>query len=85
MQAGVVHDEENVYTVYEDIRRGEWATKILPAVKRASLAVLVTACQGKLSRRAIIDIRAGRSTPHRRNQELLASIVRRLGPLSGPN
>jgi hypothetical protein len=69
---------ENVYTVYEDVRRNEWAIKILPAVKRAPLAALVSACRGKLSRRAIIDIRAGRSTPHRRNQQLLASIVRQL-------
>lgn len=76
VQAGVIHDEQNVYTEYSDPRRDEWHTKILPAVKRASLATLVKACEGKLSRRALIDIRAGRSTPHRKTQALLASIVR---------
>ncbi len=76
VQAGLVHDEQNVYTEYTDPRRNEWHTKILPAVKRVPLATLVTACMGRLSRRALIDIRSGQSTPHRRNQELLASIVR---------
>ena len=78
VQAGLVHDEQNVYTVYDDPRGNHWQTKILPAVKQVPLATLVDACMGKLSRRALIDIRAGRSTPHRKNQELLTSIVRNL-------
>jgi len=61
-----------------DPRRGEWQTEILPAVRRASLATLISECAGRLSRRALIDIRSGRSTPHRKNQELLASVVRKL-------
>jgi hypothetical protein len=81
VQARLLHDEQNVYTVYEDSRRSQWRTKVLPAVKNAPLARLIRACHGKLSRRAIIDIRAARSTPHRRNQELLAAVVRRLGLL----
>ena len=79
VQAGLVHDEQNVYTTYDDPTRGYWQTVILPAVRRAPLAMLVKACAGRLSRRALIDIRAGRSTPHRKNQELLTSIVRNLG------
>lgn len=78
VQAGLVHDEENVYTAYDDPSRGYWQTKVLPAVLRAPLAMLVKACAGKLSRRALIDIRAGRSTPHRRNRALLAAVVRKL-------
>jgi hypothetical protein len=81
VQAGLVHDERNVYTVYDDPRRNYWRTKVLPAVKKALLASLIGACEGKLSRRATIDIRAGRSTPHRKNQELLASAMRHLGQL----
>ena len=68
VQAGLVHDEENVYTTYDDPSRGYWQTVILPAVRQAPLAMLVNACAGKLSRRALIDIRAGRSAPHRKNQ-----------------
>ena len=79
VQAGLVHDEENVYTTYDDPRRDYWHTKVLPAVQRVPLAMLVKACEGRLSRRALIDIRAGRSTPHRKNQELLASVARSFG------
>ena len=78
VQAGLVHDEENVYTTYDDPSRGYWQTKVLPAVRQAPLAMLVKACAGKLSRRALIDIRAGRSTPHRKNQGLLGAVVRKL-------
>jgi hypothetical protein len=79
VEAGLAHDEQTVYTTYDDPRRNHWQTKILPAVKQMPLASLVNACAGALSRRAIIDIRAGRSTPHRRNQALLAALVNRLG------
>jgi hypothetical protein len=70
-------------TEYPDPRRDEWTTKVLPALKKISLARLVKECEGFLSRRALIDIRAGRSTPYRKNQDLLASIAGRLG-LLGP-
>ena len=72
----LVHSAENVYTEYLDPRRDEFQTKILPALRKASLAVLVKLCKGRLSRRALIDIRAGRSRPHPKTQELLKTIVR---------
>ena len=78
VEAGLVHDEQNVYTVYDDPRRNHWQTKILPALKQIPLAKLAKACAGALSRRAIIDIRAGRATPHRKNRELLASVLKAL-------
>ena len=74
-----MHDEQNVYTGYDDPRRNHWETKILPAVKQVRLATLVDACMGKLSRRALI--RAGRSRPHLRNQRLLETTVCALGLL----
>jgi len=76
-----VRYEENAYTTHPDRHRSEWATKTLPAVKRAPLALLETACKGRLSRRALIDIRAGRAVPHKAYQQLLASVVRQLGLL----
>ena len=79
VEAGMLHDQNNVYTTYPDPRRSEWATKIVPALKRADLARLEKACKGRLSRRALSDIRSGRSTPHRKNQEFLASVVLKLG------
>jgi hypothetical protein len=78
VEAGIEHDEANVYTEYRDPRRSDWMRKTLPAVKAAKLAALVKACHGMLSRRALIDIRAERSTPHPRNQRVLATVMRTL-------
>ena len=76
VEAGLIHSAENVYTLYTDPRRDEWQTKILPVLKKIPLAVL--AKMSVLSRRELSNIKAGRSRPHRTNQELLASIVRKL-------
>jgi hypothetical protein len=79
VDAGLVHSPENVYTIYTDPRREEWQTKILPALTKMPLPILVK--MSGLSRRALIEIRGGRSRPHRNNQELLAAIVRKLGTI----
>ncbi len=82
VESGMVHAPQNVYTEYPDPRRDEWQTKILPALKGITLDRLVKECEGKMSRRALIDLRAGRSRPHPKNQEMLAAIVRKLGLIS---
>jgi hypothetical protein len=79
VEAGLEHSQENVYTEYPEPRRDDWQTKILPALQSARLADLVRLCKNKISRRALIDLRAGRSRPHRKNQVLLRSVVQRLG------
>jgi hypothetical protein len=79
MDAGLVHSEKNVYTEYADPKRDEWITKIQPALKKPPLHLLVRACGERLSRRELIELRAGRSRPHRTTQELLTAILRRLG------
>jgi hypothetical protein len=76
VDAGLIHSAEEAYTTYTDPKRSEWVTKILPALKKAPLALLVK--ESGMSKRALMDIRAGRSTPHAKNQELLAEIVRKL-------
>jgi hypothetical protein len=78
---GMVHSEQNVYTDYADPRRTEWITKIQPALKKPELKVLTKACGKLLSRRELIELRAGRSKPHRKNQKLLAEILKKLGLL----
>lgn len=35
----------------------------------------------RLSRRALIDLRAGRSRPHRKNREIITMALRKLGLL----
>ena len=79
VESGVEQSEQNVYTEYVDPRRDEWATKTLPALKKAPLILVETECKSRLSRRAIIDLRAGRSRPHRKTQELLATVLKKLG------
>ena len=76
VETGLIHSEQNVYTEYPDPRRDEWQTKTRPALKEIPLQSLVKECKSKLSRRALIDLRAGRSKPHRKNQEMLAAIVK---------
>ena len=78
VEAGIEHDEANVYTEYVDPRRNAWRRYTLPALQAAKLIDLVHACEGRLSRRALIDIRAERSTPHLRNQRFLAAVVEKL-------
>jgi hypothetical protein len=72
---GIIHSEQNVYTVYDDPRRSEWIVKIQPALKKAKLKILVRLCKNKLSRREVIELRAGRKKPHRKTQELLAGVL----------
>jgi hypothetical protein len=80
VEEGLVHSEQNVYTEYKDPKRSEWVTKLQPALKKAKLNVLVKECENKLSRRELIELRAGRSTkPHRKTQELLVDILKKLG------
>ena len=75
VESGLIHSEQSVYTEYPDPRRDEWQTKIRPALKGIPLKTLVEECDGKLSRRALIDLRAGRSRPHPKNEEMLVAIV----------
>jgi len=77
MEAGIIHSPESVYTEYPDPRRDEWESKTLPALTKLPVSALM-----KLSRKSrsmLYRARAGRSTPRKKNQKLLASIFRRMG------
>jgi hypothetical protein len=76
VESGLVHSAGSVYTEYSDPRRDEWRTSILPALKKVPLKLLVK--KSGMSRRALIDARGERSRPHRKNRELLTTIVREL-------
>jgi hypothetical protein len=77
IEAGVIHSPESVYTEYPDPHREEWQTKILPGLKKIPIAALMR-FSGR-SRSMLLRTMAGRSRPRRRNQELLHSILYRLG------
>jgi hypothetical protein len=76
VDAGLIHSAENVYTIYVDPRRDEWQTKILPALRKIPLPILE---RSGLSRRAIMYALSGKRRPHRANQELLVTVLRKLG------
>ena len=76
-EAGIIHSPESVYTEYPDPRRDQWQTKILPVLKKIPIAALMR-FSGR-SRSMLRRAMAGRSTPRTRNQELLKSILHRLG------
>ncbi|MGC1687039.1 MAG: hypothetical protein WA734_15535 [Candidatus Acidiferrales bacterium] len=76
VEGGLVHAEQNVYTEYPDARRDDWETTVRPALKIPRLDFL--ADKSRLSRRMLIEARAGRIRPRRKNRELLASILRKL-------
>jgi hypothetical protein len=76
VDAGLVHSHESVYTEYVDPSRDEWNTKVLPELKSLPLAYLVS--ESELSRRALMDIRAGRSRPHPNNEKHLSATIRRM-------
>jgi hypothetical protein len=78
VDAGLAHSEKNAYTEYVDPKRDEWTTKILPALKQLPLRILVTGCLGRISRRALIDLRAARTRPQKRNIVLIAQALQRL-------
>jgi hypothetical protein len=76
VESGTIHSAQIVYTEYPDPRRDEWQTKIVPALKKMSLATLER--ESGLSRRTLIDARTGRRRPHRRNQEILSRLCKKL-------
>jgi len=73
VETGMVHSEQSVYTEYPDPRRDEWQTKVLPALKEIPLSDLAMATA--MSPSALKEIRAGRSRPHRKNQQRLKEIL----------
>lgn len=79
IEEGTVHSEQNAYTDYADPKRTEWIVKILPELRKVQLNTLVDSCRGRLSRRELIELRAGRSKPHPRNQSFLVTKLRELG------
>ena len=73
VESGLVHSESDVYTEYVDPKRDEWTTKILPELKKMPINELVK--KSGMSRRAIIDLRTGRSRPQRKNRRILSGMV----------
>ena len=76
VEEGGVPSESDVYTVFVDARRDEWAVKWLPILKAMPMAELMEG--SGLSRRALYTIRAGRR-PRLENAAILKSIAKEQG------
>ena len=72
---GSIHNENEVYTEYLDTSRDEWRDGALSCPEEDPARELIE--QTGLSRRALLDLRAGRSRPHPNNQKKIAQIVRK--------
>jgi hypothetical protein len=83
VESGMVHSADDVYTEYPDPRRDEWQTGLLPALRAAPLAALIA--ETGMSRRALMDHRAGRSRPYARNLDVLRSVLQKLGSKGAEN
>lgn len=76
VEAGLITADEDVYTEYTDPARDEWATVILPAIRKMPLKTLVEITG--MSRRAVMDWRAGRSRPHASSRAILCLITQKV-------
>ncbi|MGH9561035.1 MAG: hypothetical protein ACRD3S_06230, partial [Terracidiphilus sp.] len=79
VDAGMMHSEHAVYTEYSDSRRDEWQVKILPAVRKARLSILIA--ETGLSKRGLSNLRAGRSRPHAKNLDRVVAALKKIGLL----
>jgi hypothetical protein len=76
VESGLIHAAQNVYTEYPDPRRDEWQTQIIPVLKKITLSQLEKL--SGLSRRTLIYARVGRRRPHKKHQQILETIVKKL-------
>jgi hypothetical protein len=73
VEAGLVHDPEELYTEYEDSQHGPWQAQVLPVLKRMPRAMLAE--RTGLSGRAITALRNGQALPHPTHRELLTRVA----------
>jgi hypothetical protein len=73
VEAGLVHDPEEVYTEYHDPAHDAWATLVVPVLKHMPRAVL--AQQVGVSARTIAAIRNGQTTPRTAHREALTQAA----------
>jgi hypothetical protein len=69
VEAGLVHDPEEVYTEYVDLCEDAWRTKVLPILKQMPRRLLAE--RTGLSERQIRAIRNGHAMPHPHHRAIL--------------
>lgn len=76
VESGLIHDECETYTEYPDPRFDEWEKTTRPQIKKLPIPLIES--ETGFSRRMIIEVRSGRSRPHRKNQQVLKALCKRL-------
>jgi hypothetical protein len=76
VEEGGVPSESDVYTVFNDPRRDEWQTTVLPIIRTAPVSAIMAAT--RMSRRAVQRVRNGGSTPRARHK-LVNDVRQSLG------
>jgi hypothetical protein len=69
VEAGLVHDPEEVYTEYIDLHEDVWRTRVLPVLKQMPRRVLIEATG--LSRSQVTAIRNGHAMPRTHHRAIL--------------
>lgn len=69
VNAGLIHDPEEVYTEYRNPADGPWRTLVLPILKQMKRADLARVTG--LSERAVTAIRNGRASPRPQHRAVL--------------
>jgi hypothetical protein len=62
VEAGLVHDPEEVYTEYVDLARDPWATLVVPVLRQMLHAQLVAGT--RVARSTLTRLRNGHTRPH---------------------
>ncbi|MEA2596172.1 MAG: hypothetical protein QOF01_2641 [Thermomicrobiales bacterium] len=73
VEAGLEHDAEAIWTVYEDLSKARWMTELLPTLKQMRMADIATATG--LSTRALRAIRNGHALPNVRNRRVIETVA----------
>jgi hypothetical protein len=73
VEAGLIHDLDEVYTEYVDPDQDSWKVLVVPVLKEMPLRVIQE--QTGMSRSQIKALRNGHARPHKANRDLLLHIA----------
>jgi len=74
VEEGGVPSESDVYTIFNDRRRDEWQTTVLPIIRTAQVSATMAAT--RMSRRAVQRVRNEGSTPRALHKNLLTMFAK---------
>jgi hypothetical protein len=73
VEAGLIHDPDEVYTEYADPGHGPWQTLVVPVLQQMPRARLIS--RTDLDRSTLTRLRTGRILPYLRHREALIHVA----------